>query len=85
VDPDFLAAIPHGRRVEPLNFGARELPVLPLSDGRILMTTPLWRINGEDGMAVVRLLPNGQLDPSFNAAALSHIRRWQCNPTARCS
>ncbi|HRI12975.1 MAG TPA: Calx-beta domain-containing protein [Verrucomicrobiota bacterium] len=70
VDPDFKPAVPFaGRNI----YGWNNLPVLPLPDGGIVMATPLWRLNGESGLGIVRLLPDGRLDPSFEPAGVSQL------------
>lgn len=49
-----------------------DLQVLP--DGRVVMATPLPYLTGEDGFAIVRLLRDGTLDPSFAPASTSGMQ-----------
>lgn len=70
VDPDFRPAV----RYQPPGYGeaGRGLSFLP--DGRMILPTPLWRLTGEDGEGIVRLLHNGDLDPAFAMAKVLGLR-----------
>lgn len=65
VDPDFNPEVQYAPN------SGDHLRVLP--DGRIVMATPLWRLTGEDGLGIVRLLPDGRLDTNFQMAGVSSI------------
>lgn len=60
VDPDFATAVRHA---------GENWRLLP--DGRMVMATSLAFLTGEDGQGIVRLLPDGTLDPSFTLARVS--------------
>lgn len=59
VDPDFSPDWP----LDPLT-------TVVAPDGKILLVTPTDRLTGEDGFLVVRLLPDGRVDPTWHAPAI---------------
>lgn len=49
------------------------LPVVDPANGKILLATPAFLVNGEDGSLLLRLLPDGQPDPEWHVAAVNGI------------
>lgn len=72
VDPDFISPFFYTR-------GDSDSLVPPhpnlqvMTDGRIVMATPLWRWNGNPGVGIVRLRSNGGIDPDFHLAKASSL------------
>ncbi len=59
VDPDFSPDWP----LDPLT-------TVVAPDGKIVLVTPTDRLTGEDGFLVVRLLPDGRVDPTWQAPTI---------------
>lgn len=73
VDPDFKPDWPAARFYWP------ECVCAVQADGKVLLVTPSERVTGEDGTMVVRLLPEGQLDPAWQPAIISgSVHRLHC-------
>lgn len=64
VDPDF-------KPEWPVEWPSDRLTAVQPADGKILLVTPADRVTGEDGVLVLRLLPDGRPDPAWQTAAVS--------------
>lgn len=66
LDPGFN---PIGKRAGTTSSGLRDLAVQP--DGRVIAVGEFVEMNGQPRLNIARLMPNGELDPTFNLGTIT--------------